>query len=371
MLFRSKLWFYTYPSEKMNNLTLEDCTFYGKNAAGEIIPVSYSSISGLNNNQNETNDNYIFWSKKENANVKKGIHTKVDLGSFEKGNNIGFVFRGTSERCQFTTPSLNISSDTHSYINKSFNYRDKSGSFTPTQNVSNGFMCHIIDPEFELNILGMENRSTNHNSYDGDYNDMICIVETNPIALRPAEEVIPSDLDEYVLEKGLYLFEDNYPYAGDFDFNDVVIEYEIFSYINNSAEKGKKANVKLLAYGSAFTNEFGFKSGEEYIPLFTGIMGKENVHNEVTEILDEKTQTFSNAELKPYLHNGRGYILDSNYNTGEYPYVLIIPSTNNASSEFCWCKESKKISDAHDFDYPRAADWYLTPINKDLVITRK
>lgn len=139
-----KLWFYTYPTEKMKTLTLNDCSFYGMNANGEIIPVDYNKISKKNDNKNEVKDDYIFWSKKENTNTKKGIHTKVTLGRFAKGQNIGFVFRGTNERCQFTTPCLNLSSGSYSYIGKSFNYRDKSGSFTPQQNVSNGFICHTF-----------------------------------------------------------------------------------------------------------------------------------------------------------------------------------------------------------------------------------
>ena len=367
-----KLWFYTYPTEKMKTLTLNDCSFYGMNANGEIIPVDYNKISKKNDNKNEVKDDYIFWSKKENTNTKKGIHTKVTLGRFAKGQNIGFVFRGTNERCQFTTPCLNLSSGSYSYIGKSFNYRDKSGSFTPQQNVSNGFICHINEEGLEMNVLGMENRTTNNSNYDGDYNDMLCLIETNPVTLKPAEEIFPSELDEYMLEKGLYIFEDNYPAKGDLDFNDVVVEYEIYSYINKSKEKGKKVNTKLLASGSTFSNTFGFKSGDKYIPVYEKVQGMENVAEwSDMKVLNESTNFFGDEELKPFIHNGYNYIFETNYNAnGEYPYVLIIPSANSASSKFRWCLESKKITDAYEFEYPRANDWYIQPATEELVVKR-
>ncbi len=67
-------------------------------------------------------------------------------------------------------------------------------------------------------------------SYDGDYNDMLCLIETNPITIEPEEPITPPSVTEYSTKKGYYLlFEDNYPYQGDFDFNDVVIEYKIVS----------------------------------------------------------------------------------------------------------------------------------------------
>ena len=39
-----KIWFYTYPSEKMENLTLDDCTFYGK-TNGAIQVTDFNTIS--------------------------------------------------------------------------------------------------------------------------------------------------------------------------------------------------------------------------------------------------------------------------------------------------------------------------------------
>lgn len=372
-----KLWFYTYPSDKMNTLTAADCTFYGMESNGTIVPVTYASISNKHDNKSDRGEKHILWSWVDQPKANNKNYTRVHLGSFEKGLNIGFVFRGTNERCQFSTPKLNLSEGKdHTYIGTTITHRkDKSKKMTLTKEVSNGFLCHIVEDEFEIKVLGMDNRTPNSGSYDGDYNDMLCLIETDPVKIETADEIIPSEIEEYVLEKGIYLFEDNYPQQGDYDFNDVVVEYEIKSFVNGSASKGKRATNRLLAYGSNYVNEFGYKesNSDNYIKVFEGVVGRKNVHQDSyseTGILEVVTQ-LPNTEVRPYLHNGKGYIIDANYNQGLYPYVLIIPSTNSAASNFRWCVESKRIDEAYSFTAPRADDWYLQPTDAALVINRK
>ena len=81
-----KIWFYTYPSEKMENLTLDDCTFYGK-TNGAIQVTDFNTIN--------QGDNYIFYSKEEQPKAQAGEYTRIPLGRFDKGLNVGFVYRGT------------------------------------------------------------------------------------------------------------------------------------------------------------------------------------------------------------------------------------------------------------------------------------
>lgn len=374
-----KLWFYTYPSSKRKNLEIEDCTFYGKDqSTGEIVEVPFSDININEDNYNKGNGTYIFWSKEENANVKKGVYTKIHLGEFEKGQSIGFVFRGTNERPQFSTPNLNKSATQNEYVEKDYNYigrtisyKDKnqqSTSFKITQPTSNGFIQHVKVSDFEGNILGMENRTPGFRSYDGDYNDMLCLIETNPITIEPEEPITPPSVTEYSTKKGYYLFEDNYPYQGDFDFNDVVIEYKIVSYIGSN--KNKTITAKLLASGCSYTNEFGFYDNNGYQKFFEDINGYNNVNN---KIFDESfSQTITKTlvgDVRPYLNNGKGYIFDDIYNTDAYPYVLDIPISDN-SVPFCWCIEGKNISTVYPFDAPRAKDWYKHPKDETLIFKR-
>lgn len=51
-------------------------------------------------------DNYIFYSKEEQPKAQAGEYTRIPLGRFDKGLNVGFVYRGT-DRPQFSTPALN------------------------------------------------------------------------------------------------------------------------------------------------------------------------------------------------------------------------------------------------------------------------
>ena len=367
-----KLWFYTYPSNKMKTLTIKDCTFYGREGM-DIKKVDYYLDIQKNEKNENRNGNPIFWSREENDNVNNG--TRISLGKFSKGVNVGFVFRGPNERPQFTTPALNISCNEqlfgdHTYIGKTINY-EYGKSFLINENVSNGFIYHISIPKasFEGNVLGMENRTPGHRSYDGDYNDMLCLIESNPVAISPSEPIAPPTIDDYTLEKGYYLFEDNYPNQGDFDFNDVVIEYNIITYLNNT-NKSKWVYAKLLANGCSFSNEFGFKDDNGYQPFFSGINGFMNVRGTSDETsYKEFSKALVGEEIKPYLNNGKGYIFDTNYNTGNYPYVLDIPYKEE-ETPFRWCQENVSISDAYRFTAPRAEDWYTTPNDESLVIQR-
>lgn len=346
-----KLWFYTYPTEKKEGLKRDDCTFYGT-IDGEVQPVSYADI--------ETGRNYIFYTKEE-LSAGTSSYKRYKLGTFDKGLSIGFVYYGNSS-VQFTTPYLNEKVE-----NFTLRYLDKSGSFQiQNKYLANGFMRHITAGDFEGNVLGMENRKVTESKYDGDYNDMLCLLESNPLALTPDEPIDPPVIDEFKVSQGIYLFEDNYPQQGDFDFNDVVIEYKIIDYYRTS-NGAKQVVTKLLAKGAYFNNEFGFKVGEEYVPFIKNIRGYANVkEGEVYQELNETVSytLYTKESIQPYLNNGKGYIFDTNYNTGDYPYVMEIPVGDpDGDWNFCWCLENKNIDDCYYFlkdqkGEKRAKDWY-------------
>lgn len=366
-----KMWFYTYPSEKADRLTIDDCTFYGMEN-GEVREISYRDLIA-EDDADMDDDNYIFFSKTENDNVKKyGKHTEIYLGRFKKGLNIGFVFHAT-DRPQFTTPALDKSEQTDKgdwrYIGQTLNY--DTGDFKIEKNVSNGFSQHIKVGDFEGNVVGMENRSPNHKAYDGDYNDMLFLLRSNPRGLKPWQliEHWPSILDRSLAE-GYYIFEDNYPDEGDFDFNDVVVKYKIKTYLSGISV----VYAKLMAYGCDFNNEFGFVVNGQYKPFFTGIRGYVNVNGTVSEAgLREHIEIFENVsgEILPYLNNGKGYIEEGTFDTATYPYVMDIPYAANA--DFRWCKEGKPISKAYPFatTATRSGGWYITPLDESLLVTRE
>ncbi len=354
-----QIWFYTYPSNKLKEgMTTSDVTFYGLSATtDEIIQVPYSDISARKN--------YIFNSKEEIVDGASSFR-KVALGKFGKGLNIGFVYNGSGS-IRFSTPYLNPK------VSKSIYYADTYKNFAINGYVANGFMRHIevLDSKgetFEGNVLGMENRAPTESQYDGDYNDMLCLVESNPIALKPVEEIDDPTPLVYKSSKGVYLFEDNYPDRGDYDFNDVVVEYDIVDFYTSS-NKAKQVAVRLLANGCSYNNTFGFKSGSTYTPFITGIQGYKNVYaNSGTTAFGEWVSQAVYGDILPYLENGKNKIVDpTTYNTGEYPYVLNIPYS---TSEFMfrWCLEKQPIDEAYNFATNRASDWYLTPKDESKVV---
>lgn len=349
-----KLWFYTYETSRKGSLTRSDCTFYGvKN--GEVVPVDFSDI--------QAGRNCVFDTKAE---IVSGIssYKRYLLGRFDKGLNIGFVYSGNSV-VQFTTPALNAR-----VVDYTLNYSDKSGSFRIVdKHVANGFVRHIRVGDFEGNVLGMENRSvTESTKYDGDYNDMLCLIESNPVAIEPEEEIGGEEFEknEYKVTAGIYLFEDNYPYQGDSDFNDAVVEYRITDYYKSS-NKAKQVAVRVLATGAQYDNEFGFKTaGSAFSPFVENLSGYRNVYSgQPFEPVGETVSYTLYGDIVPYLNNGKGYIFKSTVHTKDYPYVLEIPlcDPDDASWRFEWPREMKSIDECYYFLHsvdggPRAKDWY-------------
>ncbi len=364
--YYGNLWFYTYPTDKLTTgMTIGDVKFYGlSKATQEIIEIPYSDI--------QARKNYVFASKEEQVNGASSFK-RVKLGTFEKGLNIGFVYWGTATDpnagVRFSTPLLNAK------VNKEVTYRDGSGKFNiANKYVSNGFIRHIkVDDStgktFEGNVLGMENRTPIEGSYDGDYNDMLCLIESNPLALKPAETIDDATPAEFKTEKGVYLFEDNYPARGDYDFNDAVVEFSIVDYYKSS-NNAKQVSARLLGKGCVNNNTFGFKSKSGYAPFIEGIQGYSQVDGAVDPTLFSQwtTQTMY-GDILPYLQSGEDKIVDpETYNTGEYPYVLVIPY---ATSEFMfrWCLEKRPLDEAYHFAGNRASDWYKTPANTSKVVS--
>lgn len=353
-----RLWFYTYPSEKMKSLTKADCQFYGMKD-GKVQPITFNDISDKDGNY------YIFHSNVEQHKADQGTHTRISLGEHAKGLNVGFVYRGL-DRPQFSTPALNGPDKDNAYIGHKIRYEDNS-VFEIKQNVANGFVHHIKEGDFEGNVLGMENRCPNSKHYDGDYNDMLCLIESSPVTLGPIEPIDPPVIEPQTNKKGFLLFEDNYPSQGDFDFNDAVVFYRIAIY-----PERKEAHIfaQLLAKGCTFNNEIGFSS-EGTLTSYFRANGYYNVrkYDGTPDAGTEKTFIYTNQQIMPYINNGRGPISKNVKNTDLYPYVLDIPYVDG--QPFRWCLENKSIDEAYNFDQEyrkKHADWYVTPKDELLVI---
>jgi LruC domain-containing protein len=148
----------------------------------------------------------------------------------------------------------------------------------------------LWDEENKLFVLGFEDvrRDNIPISSDQDFNDAVMLVTSNPVRAISTVGVSPVDkptnedtdgdgindnLDEYPNDPtkaydsyypsasgyGSFAFEDNWPDMGDYDFNDLVVDYQ-FKHTLNAANQVTEISpkFKFIAIGGGFRNGFGF-----------------------------------------------------------------------------------------------------------------
>ncbi len=152
---------------------------------------------------------------------------------------------------------------------------------------------------------------------DKDYNDLIFNVAVTPISavkdIEDAIELTPVD-DGISSKQGTLAFEDNWPIAGDYDFNDAVLAYNIIQTNNGETEnqyvKELQLNYEIKAVGATFHNGIAVS-----IPGLNESM-IESI--ELKKTLDGVTKTITPlTEIFTYISSGGTSIQKS------YPYPLI------------------------------------------------
>ncbi len=203
---------------------------------------------------------------------------KVYLGQFDPGVSIGWfvVANGYLSTTQtvgagnwivFSDPNLN-----------------------PEPNASQrNHMVQLYDETRDLIILGFEDILRNNSGCDNDFNDAIFYVTANPIEaiertnLEGLKKAVDSDGDgvydfddEFPFDPtksassyspattttGSFCFEDNWPNMGDYDFNDMVVDYKYTYYTDASNYLTElKAEYTLRAIGASMHNGFAVQLG--------------------------------------------------------------------------------------------------------------
>lgn len=98
----------------------------------------------------------------------------------------------------------------------------------------------LYDTKSKKIIVGFEDQAFNNLAYsDKSYEDILFYVEADPIeaVLDPQKPEIPVITEEILVTevtKGTLAFEDIWPSGGDYDMNDVIVEYESAVTFNNS-----------------------------------------------------------------------------------------------------------------------------------------
>lgn len=242
---------------------------------------------------------------------------KVKLGRFEPGTGIGWFIVANGWNGSSVGDGKNIF-----YSNPDFN--PETDPSLKQHNVL------LKDDGRNLVLLGLEDLKRDVNS-DEDFNDAVFYITASPYSaidggnLRTVTsdqedsdgdgvvdvfDDYPQDIDKafdnyYPNENafGTLAFEDLWPKKGDYDFNDLVVDYQ-FNQISNGNNGVAEVNAKFVvkAIGAGFKNGFGFQMdlASNEVAGVTGISLKEgfidlNANN--TELGQQKATiiVFDNA----------------------------------------------------------------------------
>lgn len=197
---------------------------------------------------------------------------KINIGRYEPGTTIGFVLLANGWNGNITTGRHQVYSDN--------NLNPES---TPEKRRHSVLLW---DKSNELFLVGFEDLNRDTGS-DDDFNDAIFYIKANPIEsislenVNPIDEPVDADgdgvndiYDEYPNDAryaysykypgentyGSFAFEDQWPRIGDYDFNDLVVDYQ-YNQFANATNKMVKINSKFVikAVGAGFSNGFGIQ----------------------------------------------------------------------------------------------------------------
>jgi len=198
---------------------------------------------------------------------------KMYLGNFPAGTEIGWVLFSNGWVRDVTFGEWQF------YSNPDFN---------PESDLSlRQHNIQLYDAARDITVLGFEDVNR-ENSIDSDFNDVLFFVTSNPRSAISSENVstitytgedrdgdgamdhvdtYPDDpnlaYDNYYPSQSFFgslAFEDLWPNRGDYDFNDMVIDYR-FREILNADNSVVQLDVALVlkAVGASFENGFGFE----------------------------------------------------------------------------------------------------------------
>ena len=200
---------------------------------------------------------------------------KVYLGYFPAGMEIGWVLISNGWSSGVTDGYRQV------YSNPDFN--PESEATKRQHNVL------LYDEARDLTVLGFEDLNREQGS-DDDFNDALFYVTSNPRSAIVNDETVtitytgndsdgdgvndpvddyPNDANKaydnfYPAENtfGSLAYEDLWPNRGDYDFNDLVVDYYFTEILNASNEVVElKADFVLKATGASYENGFGFEMG--------------------------------------------------------------------------------------------------------------
>lgn len=221
---------------------------------------------------------------------------KVKLGTFNAGTSIGFVLLQNA----WTGSGVNTNA-TKFYTQDSFNPESTTSLKKHT--------VMLYDDVHKLYLLGFEDTNRQTGGSDNDFNDLVVYASANPITaistngvpaidrggdtdgdgVADAQDAFPNDATRayisYYPSSSTYstiAFEDNFPNKGDYDMNDLVVDYQ-YAFISNAANQvvELKGNFNVAAAGASFHNGFGVQ-----LPVpasaVASVTGQQSISNYIT-----------------------------------------------------------------------------------------
>ncbi len=198
---------------------------------------------------------------------------KVNLGRFEAGTSIGFVLLANGWRSTILKVEMGLRQVfSHKYLNPE------------TDPTKQQHTVLLYDDTNKLFLLGFEDLNRMEGS-DDDFNDAVFYLTSNPVKAISIENVNPIDkpvdkdgdgvndvYDEFPDDSryaykysypsensyGTFAFEDQWPGFGDYDFNDLVVDYQYEQYANATNKMVElHPHYIIKAVGAGFNNAFG------------------------------------------------------------------------------------------------------------------
>ena len=194
---------------------------------------------------------------------------KVKLGTFDGGKTISWVLIQEG----WNGYGVNINK-TKYYSNIDFNTNEPQSS-------KRQHTVQLLDIGRQLLLNAFEDQTRSYNGSDDDFNDLVFYVTANPwenVNTGGIPPVTPEDdcdndgvsdeSDDFPCDAsravrstftGTLAYEDLWPSQGDYDFNDLVVDYEIDHILNGSNLLVEvEADWTIRAVGAGFDNGFGW-----------------------------------------------------------------------------------------------------------------
>ena len=240
--------------------------------------------------------------------------SKVKLGTFQSGTSIGFVLLANAWN------GSGVNSNAAKYYSEP--------SYNPETNSSlKQHTVLLYDDVQSLYLVGFEDINRQNGGCDNDFNDAVFYATANPTSaisktgVQPVDEPGDADhdgitdkFDEFPSDParaftnyypsattyGTLAFEDLWPTTGDYDMNDLVVNYR-YKYVTNGAGKVVElfGDYFVKAAGASFLNGFGVQF--PFSPsAVSQVTGQKAMSNYITKSANGTEAAQSKAVIIPF-----------------------------------------------------------------------